>query len=258
VQEHATTVLDLFRLEGKVAAVTGGSKGIGRAVALALAQAGADVAVVSRTDDPSVRAEVQALGRCYVHHAADLTQREQTRQVVPALLSGFGRLDILVNNAGIIRRAKATEYPEADWDATLEIDLTAAFILSQAAASDMLTRKSGKMINVGSVLSFQGGINVVAYSTAKHGLAGLTKALANEWARHGINVNALAPSYFATELTEALQADPERSSIITARTPARRWGQPVDIAGAALFLACAASDYVNGAVIPVDGGWMAW
>ncbi len=251
-------ILDQFRIDGQVAVITGGSKGLGRAIAVALAEAGADIAVVSRQDDAQLATCIKALGRRYVHHSADLTQRAQTRMVIPAVIQNLGTVDILVNNAGIIRRDRAADYSEADWDATLAIDLSAAFILSQAAGRVMLARGHGKIINVGSILSLQGGINALGYTVAKHGLAGLTKALANEWARHGINVNALAPSYFATDLTRALQADPERSNAITARTPARRWGQPEDIAGAAVFLASPASDFIHGAILPIDGGWMAW
>jgi 2-dehydro-3-deoxy-D-gluconate 5-dehydrogenase len=251
-------ILDTFRLDGRTAVVTGASRGIGQAIALALAEAGADIAAVSRTENRELAARVAELGRRYCFHSADLSQRDETRQVMPAVLRSLGDVDILVNNAGVIRRCAATEYSDADWDATLEIDLTAAFLLSQAAAQVMLRKGRGKIINIGSVLSLQGGIHVVAYTAAKHGVAGLTKALANEWARHGINVNALAPSYVATELTEALQADPTRSEAVTRRTPARRWGQPEDIAGAAVFLASPASDFVHGTVVLVDGGWMAW
>ena len=170
----------------------------------------------------------------------------------------MGDVDILVNNAGIIRRSPAAEYSEGDWDATLEIDLTAPFILSQAAGRIMLKKGKGKIINIASALSFQGGLNVTAYASAKHGVVGLTKALANDWASKGVNVNALAPSFFVTELTEAIQKDPERSQSITARTPAGRWGTPDDIAAAAVFLASPASDYVHGVILPVDGGWLAW
>jgi 2-dehydro-3-deoxy-D-gluconate 5-dehydrogenase len=251
-------ILNQFRLDGQVAVITGGSKGIGRAIALALAEAGADIAVVSRTPNAELADCVKALRRRYFHQQADLTERAATKAVIPALVAEFGAVDILVNNAGIIRRRRAEDYTEEDWDATIAIDLSAAFVLSQAAGRIMLPRGHGKIINVGSVLSLQGGANVLAYTVAKHGLAGLTKALANEWARYGINVNALAPSYFVTDLTEALQADPVRSEAITARTPARRWGQPADIAGAAVFLAAPASDFLHGVVLPVDGGWMAW
>lgn len=187
-----------------------------------------------------------------------MTQREQTRKVIPAMVKSLGDVNILVNNAGIIRRSPATDHLENDWDATLEIDLTAAFLLSQAAGRMMLEKRSGKIINIASVLSFQGGLNVAAYTAAKHGIAGLTKALANDWAKHGINVNAIAPAFFVTELTKTLQDDPDRSKSITARTPAGRWGSPEDLAGAAVFLASPASDFVNGVILPVDGGWMAW
>jgi 2-deoxy-D-gluconate 3-dehydrogenase len=251
-------ILDKFRIDGQVAVVTGGTKGLGKAIALALAEAGADIAAVSRRANQDVEDQIRALGRRYVHHSADLTRREETRQVIPAIVEAMGDVSILVNNAGIIRRAPAVEYPEADWDATLEIDLTAAFVLSKAAGEIMLKKGRGKIINVSSVLSFQGGINVTSYAVAKHGLAGLTRAQANDWASKGVNVNALAPSFFVTELTEALQKDPVRSKSITGRTPAGRWGELEDIAGAAVFLASPASDFIHGVILPVDGGWMAW
>jgi 2-deoxy-D-gluconate 3-dehydrogenase len=251
-------ILEKFRLQNQVAVVTGGSKGLGRAIALALAEAGADIAVVSRSNNQKLERDICALGRRYCHVAADLTRRDQTREVIPAVAEKLGDVNILVNNAGIIRRAPAKDYTEDDWDATLEIDVNAAFILSQAAGRIMLKNGRGKIINVASVIAFQGGLNVAAYSVAKHGIAGLTKALANDWAKHGINVNALAPGFFATELTESLQKDPVRSQSITARIPAGRWGTPEDMAGAVVFLASAAADFVHGVVLPVDGGWMAW
>ena len=251
-------ILDKLRLDGKIGVVTGGTKGTGKAIALAFAEAGADIAVVSRSPHPDIEKVILDLGRKYIHHAADLTEREQTRNVIPAIVKRMGDVDILVNNAGIIRRSPAAEYSEGDWDATLEIDLTAPFILSQAAGRIMLKKGEGKIINIASALSFQGGLNVTAYASAKHGVVGLTKALANDWASKGVNVNALAPSFFVTELTEAIQKDPERSQSITARTPAGRWGTPDDIAAAAVFLASPASDYVHGVVLPVDGGWLAW
>jgi 2-deoxy-D-gluconate 3-dehydrogenase len=251
-------IFDKFRLDERVALVTGGTKGIGKAIAIALAEAGADIAIVSRRPDPSVEGDIVALGRRYIHCPADLTNRNQTEGVIPAILEKMGDVDILVNNAGIIRRSPAAEYSMDDWDAILEIDLTAAFILSQAASKKMLKKARGKIINICSVLAFQGGINVVGYAASKHGLAGLTKALANEWARKGINVNAIAPSFFITEFTDAIQRDRERSEAITSRTPAGRWGKSEDIAGAAVFLASPASDFVHGVILPVDGGWMAW
>ncbi len=250
-------ILDAYRLEGQVAVVTGGTKGLGRAVVQALAEAGADLFVVSRTPSTETEAAVRSLGRRYVHHAADLTQREQTRAVIPAAVSALGDVHILVNNAGVIRRAPAEEYTEAEWDMILEIDLSAAFLLSQAAGKIMLARGRGKIINIASILSFEGGMNVVAYAAAKHGVAGMTKALANDWAGKGVNVNAIAPGFFATDLTAAIQQDAARSQSITARTPVGRWGTPEDIAGAALFLASAASDFVHGVILPVDGGWLA-
>jgi len=251
-------ILDKFRLDGKIAVVTGGTKGIGKAIAIAMAQAGADIAVVSRSTHPAIEKTILDLGRTYMHHAADLTEREQTRKVIPAVVEKMGDLDILVNNAGIIRRSPAVDHSEDDWDATLESDLTATFILSQAAGRIMLKKGEGKIINIASALSFQGGLNVVAYVSAKHGVVGLTRALANDWASKGVNVNAIAPSFFVTSLTEAIRKDPERSKSITARTPAGRWGTPEDIAGAAVFLASPASDFIHGVVLPVDGGWMAW
>jgi len=251
-------ILNRFRLDNQVATITGGTKGLGKAIAVALAEAGADIAVVSRNDNPDLKEAILSLGRRYYHHPADLTRRQQTRRVIPAVVENLGDIGILVNNAGIIRRSPAMDYLEIDWDDTLEIDLTAAFLLSQAAGRIMLKRKSGKIINIASIISFQGGLNVAAYAAAKHGIAGLTKALANDWAQHGVNVNAIAPGFFATELTEALQNDPVRSESIKGRTPAGRWGSPEDISGAAVFLAAPASDFVHGTVLAVDGGWMAW
>jgi 2-deoxy-D-gluconate 3-dehydrogenase len=250
--------LEKFRIDGQVAVVTGGTKGLGKAIALGLAEAGADIATVSRNQNAGLEKAVLKLGRRYMHHTADLTQREQTRKVVPIILEKMGGIDILVNNAGIIRRSPVAAYTEADWDATIEIDLTATFILSQAAGKIMLKKGKGKIITIASVLSFQGGINVVAYAASKHGIAGITKALANDWAKKGINVNAIAPGWFVTELTEAIRKDPERSKSIIGRTPGGRWGIPEDIVGTAIFLASPASDFINGAVLPVDGGWMAW
>ena len=250
-------ILDTFRIEGKVALVTGGTKGIGGAIARALAEAGADVAVVSRQEDSEIEKAILATGKRYLHHPADLTKRNETRAVIPAVFERMGNLDILVNNAGICPRAPALDFSEADWDATLEINLTANFILSQGAARLMVKKKSGKIITVASILAFQGGINIPAYAASKHGLAGLTKALSNAWAAEGINVNAVAPGYFATEFTRALQEDKERFDFIKKRIPAGRWGVPNDIAGTVVFLASSASDFIHGTVLPVDGGWLA-
>jgi len=238
--------------------VTGGTNGIGKVITFALAEAGADIVVVSRSPHPDIEKVMLDLGRRYIHHPADFTKREQTKNVIPAVVQKMGGLDILVNNAGIIRRSPAAEHTEEDWDDTIESDLTAAFILSQAAGKVMLKKGRGKIINIASVLAFQGGLNVMAYASAKHGVVGLTRALANDWASKGVNVNAIAPSFFVTRLTEAIRKDPERSKSITARTPAGRWGTPEDIAGAAVFLASPASDFIHGVVLPVDGGWLAW
>ena len=251
-------ILDKFLLNGKIAVVTGGTNGIGKVITFALAEAGADIVVVSRSPHPDIEKVMLDLGRRYIHHPADFTKREQTKNVIPAVVQKMGGLDILVNNAGIIRRSPAAEHTEEDWDDTIESDLTAAFILSQAAGKVMLKKGRGKIINIASVLAFQGGLNVTAYASAKHGVVGLTRALANDWASKGVNVNAIAPSFFVTRLTEAIRKDPERSKSITARTPAGRWGTPEDIAGAAVFLASPASDFIHGVVLPVDGGWLAW
>lgn len=251
-------ILDKFRLDGQVAVVTGGTKGIGKAIAESLAEAGADIAVISRSPHEEIEQSVLSLGRRYVHHAADLTKREETKAVIPSVMEKMRNVNILVNNSGICPRSPARDYSESDWDATLEIDLNASFILARAAGRIMLEKEKGKIINIASVLAFQGGINIVAYAAAKHGVAGMTKALANEWASQGVNVNAIAPGYIATEFIDALMKDPDRSKAILGRTPAGRWGDPHDIAAAAVFLASPASDYVHGTVLTVDGGWMAW
>jgi 2-deoxy-D-gluconate 3-dehydrogenase len=248
-------VLDQFRLDRQVAVVTGGSRGIGRAIAAALAGAGADIVIVSRTPNVEMERTIGSLGRRYFHLAADLTEREQTKKVIPRVLEEMGDLHILVNNSGIVRQTAPEDFPEKDWDATLEINLHAPFILSQAAGRIMLKKGKGKIINIVSVMAFQGGANV-AYTSSKHGLAGMTKNLANAWAGRGINVNAIAPGWIATEFTLPVQNDPERSKFIIPRTPSARWGQPEDLAGAALFLASPASDWVHGVILPVDGGWL--
>jgi 2-deoxy-D-gluconate 3-dehydrogenase len=250
-------ILEKFRIDKQVAVVTGGTKGLGKAITQALAEAGADVAVVSRSPNPESEKVVGSLGHRYFHYAADLTQREQTQGVVPAILEEMGDIDILVNNAGIIRHSQASESSEADWDAAVEINLTAPFIISQAAGQVMLEKGRGKIINIASIFAFQGGFNV-AYSSSKHGIAGLTKSLAFNWAGKGINVNAIAPGWFVTEFTDPVQKDSERVQFINARTPAGRWGNPEeDIAGAAVFLASPASDFLHGVVLPVDGGLLA-
>ena len=245
-----------FDLSGTAAIVTGANTGIGRAVALALAGAGADVALAGRSRAEETAEAVRALGRRAVLVDADLGSAEPVQRVVDESLAGLGRLDILVNNAGIIRRADAVDYSEADWDAVVDTDLKSLFFLCQAAGRHMLGQGRGKIVNIASLLSFQGGIRVPAYAAAKSGVAGLTKALANEWAGRGVNVNAIAPGYIATNNTEALQADETRNRQILERIPAGRWGSPADIGGAAVFLASPAADYVSGHILAVDGGWL--
>lgn len=249
-------ILESFSLEGKVALVTGASRGLGQAMAIGLAEAGADIAGLDRTPDCSeTQAQVEALGRRFLTVECDLlaTSVEDLNGTVQNVVGEMGRLDILINNAGIIRRAPAIEFSERDWDDVIDINLKALFFLSQAAARMMQT---GKIINVASMLSFQGGILVPSYTAAKSGVAGLTRALANEWAARGINVNAIAPGYMATDNTAPLRADEERNAAILARIPAGRWGEPEDLKGTVVFLASAASDYLHGAIIPVDGAWL--
>ena len=248
---------ELFSLQGKVALVTGANTGIGQGIAVALARAGADVAAAGRSDPAETGRAVEAEGRRFLPVRADLSTIEPVERVVSETVDGLGRIDILVNNAGIIRRADSIEFSEADWDAVIDTNLKTVFFLSQAAARRMIPAGGGKIINIASLLSFQGGIRVPSYTASKSGVAGLTKILANEWASKGINVNAIAPGYFETNNTEALRADENRNRSILERIPAGRWGRPSDIDGAAVFLAASASDYVNGIVLPVDGGWLA-
>ncbi len=252
-------ILDSFRLDGRVALVTGAAQGLGRGYALALAEAGADVAVLDRADTAETCQALTALGRRCLSITCDLRQASVTdlNQIVSQVVTELGRLDILVNNAGIIRRAPAIEFSEADWDDVLQINLRAVFFLSQAAGKVMIEQGGGKIINVASMLSFQGGIIVPSYTAAKSGVAGITRALANEWAKHHINVNAIAPGYMATDNTAPLRADAVRSQSILERIPAGRWGTPDDLKGLVVFLASPASDYMTGAIVPVDGGWLA-
>ncbi|HEV7135166.1 MAG TPA: 2-dehydro-3-deoxy-D-gluconate 5-dehydrogenase KduD [Steroidobacteraceae bacterium] len=247
---------DLFSLTGRVAVVTGANSGIGQAIAVALAAAGADVAAVGRSASDETGARVQAAGRRFLSITADLSSTVACRDIVDEVSRGLGGLDILVNNAGIIRRCAALEFTEADWDAVMDVNLKTLFFLSQAAARHMIPRGAGKIINIASMLSFQGGVRVASYTASKSGLAGVTRALANEWAGKGINVNAIAPGYVATRNTEPLRHDPERNREILGRIPAGRWGLAGDLSGAAVFLASRASDYIHGAVLPVDGGWL--
>ncbi len=252
-------VIDAFRLDGKVALVTGAGRGLGQSMALALAQAGADIAGLYLTSIDETRTQVAALGRRFLPLRVDLRTASpaELAQVVDQVVNALGRLDILVNNAGIILRAPALETSEADWDDTLQVDLKAVFFLSQAAARHMVRQGAGKIINVASLLSFQGGIRVPAYAAAKSGVAAITRAMANELAGQNVHVNAIAPGYIATDNTAPLRADPQRNRAILERIPAGRWGEPADLAGAVVFLASPASDYVHGAILPVDGGWLA-
>ena len=250
-------ILSLFTLKGKVALVTGGTRGIGKAIASGLASAGADIAVVSnKSSDEDVRKVVESYGRRFYYLKLDLSKREERISLVPQVVDHFGRLDILVNNAGIQRRCPAIDFPLEDWDKIINLMLTGVFELSQAAAKVMLKQGGGKIINMASLLSFQGGWTVPAYTVAKHGVAGLTKSLANEWASKNINVNAITPGYIDTEMNIALKNDPERGKAILSRIPAGRWGVPEDLTGAVIFLASNASDYVHGHILIVDGGWM--
>jgi 2-dehydro-3-deoxy-D-gluconate 5-dehydrogenase len=248
----------MFDLSGKIAIVTGGSRGIGAAIALGLAAAGADLLLVSRNaPNDETRSALETSGRRFAHHAADLSQTNSIALTVAAALEHFGRIDILVNNAGIVRRAPALEYSETDWDDVLGTNLKVPVFLAQACAQQMVKQgDGGKIVNVCSLLSFQGGINIMAYAAAKHGLAGVTKALANELAKHRINVNGLAPGYIETDFTEALQRDTSRYQSILGRIPYGRWGTAADLTGAAVFLCSPAADYMTGHILAVDGGWL--
>lgn len=251
-------ILDSFRLDGKAALVTGSTRGLGQGAAVALAEAGADVALLDR-GDASVTADlVRATGRRALLIRRDLVSAtpDELRSAVDEVIAELGGLDILVNNAGTIRRAPAAEYPASDWDDVLSVNVDAVFHLSQAAGRHMLAQGSGRIINVASMLSFQGGILVPAYTASKHAVAGLTKALANEWAAAGVTVNAIAPGYMATDNTAPLRADEDRAASILGRIPAGRWGEASDLQGAFVFLASDAAAYITGAIIPVDGGWL--
>lgn len=245
-----------FSLEGRVALVTGANTGLGRGIALALAQAGADIAAAGVVAADETGAGVRDLGRRFINIDANLITIDPVGRVVEETVAGLGGLDILVNNAGLIRRADAVDFSEKDWDDVMNVNIKAMFFMSQAAGRHMISRGRGKIINIASMLSFQGGVRVPSYTASKSGVAGVTRLLANEWAGKGVNVNAIAPGYMATDNTAPLRADEQRSSEILGRIPAGRWGEPSDLAGAAVFLAARASDYVHGAIIPVDGGWL--
>ncbi|MFZ4451654.1 SDR family oxidoreductase [Salibacterium aidingense] len=245
-----------YSLENKVAAVTGTTRGIGKAVALAFAEAGADLALIQRSSNDETKREIEQLDvTCEIFHC-DLSDMEQVRAVIPEINEKMGSVDILVNNAGIQKRHPAVEFPESDWDQVLDINLKAVWILCQEAGKVMLNNNYGKIINIASLVSFQGGITVPAYTSAKGAVGQLTKALANEWSSKGINVNAIVPGYIDTEMNTSLINDPTRSRQILERIPAGRWGEPNDFKGPALFLATDASNYVHGHLLAVDGGWL--
>ncbi|WP_078411938.1 2-dehydro-3-deoxy-D-gluconate 5-dehydrogenase KduD [Priestia abyssalis] len=250
--------LDFFSLAGKVAIVTGGNTGLGQGYAVALAKAGADLFVVAHgTNWDETRELIEKEGRRVEFFQADLTNRQATKDIVAACLHTYGKIDILVNNAGTIRRAPLLEYKEEDWDAVMELNLNSVYFLSQEVAKVMVEQKSGKIINVASMLSFQGGKFVPPYTASKHAIAGLTRSFANELAEHGIQTNAIAPGYVETKNTAPIRADEKRNAEILARIPAGRWATPADLMGVVVFLASQASDYMNGHLLAVDGGWLA-
>ena len=252
-------ILDAFRLDGKIAVVTGSERGLGRGMAVALAQAGADVlGVTYAAAAPETAAAIAAAGRRYVHVQADLSSLEPIQGVIDAALAAYGRIDILVNNAGIITRNDSVDFTEKEWDDVMNINIKAAFFMCQAVGRQFIAQGGGgKIVNIASMLSFQGGIRVPSYTASKSGIKGITMLLANEWAKHGINVNAIAPGYMATDNTTVLRADEARNAAILDRIPAGRWGTPEDLGGAVVFLSSAAADYINGYTLAVDGGWLA-
>ncbi|MGG0542726.1 SDR family oxidoreductase [Priestia aryabhattai] len=249
--------VDLFSLDGKVAAITGATRGIGRSMAIALAEAGSDIALLQRSKEfLGVKEEIERLGRkCFIVNC-DLENASEVSEAISSVVTYFGKLDILVNNAGIQRRSPAVDFAEEDWDAVMNVNLKTVWLLCQQAGRQMLKQGSGKIINMASLLSYQGGITVPAYAAAKGGVAQLTKALSNEWAAKGVNVNGIVPGYIATDMNEALINDETRSRQIIERIPAGRWGQADDFKGAVVFLASDASAYIHGHLLAVDGGWL--
>jgi len=249
--------MDFFRLDGKVAIVTGGNTGLGQAYAVALAKAGADLVITTHGNNwDETRELIEQEGRKVVFVQAELSKKEDRHNIIEVAMKEFGKIDVLVNNAGTIRRAPLLEYKEEDWNAVMDINLNALYFLSQEAAKIMVQQGSGKIINVASMLSFQGGKFVPPYTASKHGVAGITKAFANELACKNIQINAIAPGYIKTANTEPIRADKERNAEIQGRIPADRWADPFDLMGAIVFLASRASDYVNGHILAVDGGWL--
>ena len=251
-------ILDTFSLAGKVAVVTGCNTGLGQGMALGLAEAGCDIVGINRGEPAETAAKVEALGRRFLNLNADLRNIDGIPQLLARAVEEFGHIDILVNNAGIIRRQDAIDFSEEDWDDVMNLNIKTLFFMSQAVAKQFIRQGSGgKIINIASMLSFQGGIRVPSYTASKSGVMGVTRLLANEWAKHGINVNAIAPGYMETNNTQQLRADEQRSSEILDRIPAGRWGLPDDLKGPIVFLASGASDYINGYTVAVDGGWLA-
>lgn len=251
-------ILDDFSLKGKVAIVTGSSTGLGQGFCLGFAEAGADIVGVDYVDSTETQKQVEALGRKYLNIKADLMTIAPIQQIVDKAVEAFGHVDILMNNAGIIRRVDAIDFTEKDWDDVMSINAKTVFFFSQAVARQYIKQGTGgKIISIASMLSFQGGIRIPSYTASKSSVMGITKAMANEWAKHNINVNAIAPGYFATNNTAPLRADKQRSEAILERIPAGRWGTPEDLKGTAVFLASKASDYLHGYTIAVDGGWLA-
>jgi 2-dehydro-3-deoxy-D-gluconate 5-dehydrogenase len=258
LRKSVAKIIDQFKLDGRIALVTGASAGLGASIAVALAEAGAQVACHGNTRSPeSTCGRIRSAGGVAHAISGDLANPETPKNLIDQTLEHFGRIDILINNAGTIRRAPAVDYSDEDWATVIEVNLSSVFRLSKLAGRQMIEQQGGgKIVNIASLLSFQGGITVPAYAASKGGVAQLTKALANEWAKYRINVNAIAPGYMRTDNTAALQADETRNRQILERIPAARWGEPEDLAGAAVFLSSSASDYINGHVLVVDGGWM--
>ena len=251
-------ILNKFKLDGKVAIVTGASTGLGQGISIALAEAGADIVGVDYVDMPETKEKIEAMGKKFVGEVANLMSIEPIQGIVDKAVEVFGRVDILVNNAGIIRREDAINFTEKDWDDVMNINVKTVFFFSQAVAKQYIKQGTGgKIINIASMLSFQGGIRVPSYTASKSGVMGITRLMANEWAKYNINANAIAPGYMATNNTAPIRADEERSRAILDRIPAGRWGLPDDLMGPAIFLASSASDYVNGYTVAVDGGWLA-
>lgn len=250
--------MELFNLEGKLAIVTGAGTGLGKGMAIGLAEAGADIVGIGPSAMTETKEEVEKIGRKFLEIQADLSKTDDVDKIIKEILNNYKKIDILVNNAGTIRREDAIDYKEEDWDYILNLNLKTVFFLSQKVAKQFLKQgTSGKIINIASMLSFQGGIRVPAYTASKSGVMGITKALANEWAKYNINVNAIAPGYMATDNTKQIRDDKKRSEEILSRIPAGRWGTPEDLVGTAIFLSSDASNYINGHTIAVDGGWLA-